>query len=130
MLFSGMITVRRCKDCGVEFSRVIPTSCLFHPLLLCVGTLCSMRPLGTLVGLNWWRVLLAIWANVLMLVVVFGGVACIVKILRPLPHLCPKCGREMTRSGGSYDFSLVPAFQEILGTAIYAALLVGLRRLS
>ena len=129
MLFSGMIAVRRCKDCGVAYSRVMPTSCLFCPVLLCVGTLCSMRPLGTLFGFNWWRVLLAIWANVLMLVVVFGGVDCIVKILRPLPEVCPKCGREMTKSGGFYDFSFVPTFQEIVGTAIYAALLVGLRRL-
>ncbi len=86
-----------------------------------------MRPLGTMVGFHWWRILLAIWANVLMLVVVFGGVGCVVKILRPLPDVCPKCGREMKKSGGFYDFSFVPSFQETAGTAIYAGLLLGLR---
>ena len=130
MIFSGAVAVRSCKDCGVEYDRVMPASPLFIVVLIGAGTLFSIRPLGAMLGHHWWRFPLAVLANVLVLVIVFGGVDWIEKKLRPIPDVCPKCGREMKKSGGFYDFSFIPAFQEIVGTAIYAMLLVGLRWLS
>jgi hypothetical protein len=88
-----------------------------------------MRPLATMLGRHWWLFAPATVANVLAVVIVFGGVDWIKMKLRPLPDVCPKCGREMKKAGGFYDFSMIPTLQELLCTGIYAMLLLALRRL-
>ena len=130
MIFSGRVFSRTCKDCGLEYYRVAPSSILFVILLILAGTVYSLGSLTALLGRHWWLVPLAILANVLVVVVLFDVVDRVKMKLRPMPDVCPKCGQTMVKAGGFYDFSFIPTLQELLSTAVYAILLVALRRLT
>jgi hypothetical protein len=127
MIFSGQIQSRNCEACKVEFSRVTPTSILFFVFLLGAGFALVMPLFAELTDRRWLAVVAAISATIAWLVLLLWGAGALNRRLNPMPDTCPKCGVEMRRGGGFYDFGLIPTGQEILVAVVYVGVFLLLR---
>ena len=114
MVFSGRIGFFQCKECGAEFTSVMPTS--IHPML---GSVAISATLWSTVLRRWAPTKLASipLGIVLALAVFMSSCYTAEYFIRRSRKQCDKCGGMLEATGGGCYDGLVPSMSEL---AIYA----------
>ncbi|NIM52969.1 MAG: hypothetical protein GTO22_27655 [Gemmatimonadales bacterium] len=127
MIFSGHFAMRSCAECDLRWGRVTPTSIMFYLGLLVFGIALSTQPMLAVVGPSSVAIAVALAANVVLLLGLLAGIDILKTMLVQLPEHCPKCGRELTKGGGFYDFRSIPTLHELVAMVGYFGAILAFR---
>jgi uncharacterized protein (DUF983 family) len=130
MMFSGHVASRSCQTCGITYSQVTPTSIMFFAGLMLAGLVFTFEPTTTLIASGWIAVPVWVIGNVGVVLGLVRLVTLAFYQMQPLPDTCPRCGEELAKGGGWYDFASLPTLQEVIAGVLYAGLILAVRLLA